>query len=90
MSSPNPSDKPPVILLGKYYKESAKGHVVTDASASICHEKQVCSCEKKVWVEEVMVPDAILWDAPQDGHHTLSAYVSGGYLVWLDSLLKYV
>ncbi|KAM7468868.1 hypothetical protein LguiA_007051 [Lonicera macranthoides] len=90
LSSPNPSNKPSVILLDKYYKELAVGHVVTDASARICHGKEVSPCEKKVWIEEVIEPDAALWDAPQDGHHTLSAYVSGGYLVWLDSLLKYL
>ncbi|KAM7466506.1 hypothetical protein LguiB_014068 [Lonicera macranthoides] len=41
-------------------------------------------------IEEVMEADAVLWDVPQDGHQTLSAYVSDGYMVWLDSLLKYV
>ena len=53
-------------------------------------EEVASPCEKKVWVERVIEPDAVLWDAPQDGHHTLSAYISGSYLVWLDSLLKYV
>ncbi|KAM7473464.1 hypothetical protein LguiB_020707 [Lonicera macranthoides] len=42
--------------------------------------KLVCPCEKKVWAEEVMESDAVLRDAPQDGHQTLSANVSGGYL----------
>ena len=83
------SDKPPVILLDREMRELAKGYVVTDASAGICHGKKVGLGEKKVYIDEVMEPDAPLW-FPQDGNHTLFVYAAGGYMILFDSWLKYI
>ncbi|KAM7495434.1 hypothetical protein LguiB_030043 [Lonicera macranthoides] len=84
----------PEVLRPLYESSTVLAHKTTMmdsyASTKICQEKQVYPCEKKVWVEEVMEADAVLWDVPRDGHQTLSANVSDGYMVWLDSLLKYV
>lgn len=33
--------------------------------------KKVGLGEKKVWIDEVMEPDASLYDPPQNGHYTL-------------------
>lgn len=90
-SIPTTTDNPPVILLDKFRKELAKGYVVTDgAHANTCHFKQVGLGEKKVYIEEVIDPNARLWDPPQGGHETLAGFVQGGYVIWLESWLKHV
>lgn len=88
--TPTCTDKPLVILLDKFGKQLAKGYVVTDAIAGVCHFKKVGIGEKKVYVEEVIEPDARLWDPPQGGHDTLAGYVQGGFLIWLECWLKYI
>ncbi|KAM7471857.1 hypothetical protein LguiA_010040 [Lonicera macranthoides] len=88
--TPTHTDKPLVILLDKFGKQLAKGYVVTDAIAGVCHFKKVGIGEKKVYVEEVIEPDAHLWDPPQGGHDTLAGYVQGGFLIWLEYWLKYI
>ncbi|KAM7469818.1 hypothetical protein LguiA_008001 [Lonicera macranthoides] len=86
---PNSSDKPSVILIDRENKELAKGYVVTDATAGICHGRKVGIGEKKVYIDEVLEPDAPLW-FPQDGNDTFSAYVAGGYIIWFEPWLKYI
>ncbi|KAM7465367.1 hypothetical protein LguiB_012929 [Lonicera macranthoides] len=46
-SSSTPTINPPVILCDKFGKELAKGSIVTDATAGICHFKQVGKGEKR-------------------------------------------
>ena len=66
------------------------GYEVTDATSKICHSKEVGKNEKKVYIEQVFMPDARLWGAPQDGHHTLAGFVEGGYVIWAECWLDYV
>ena len=61
-----------------------------DATAKVCHFKQVGICEKKVYIEQVIEPNAHLWDPPQGGHDTLAGFVQGGFVIWLESWLKNV
>ncbi|KAM7516831.1 hypothetical protein LguiA_006414 [Lonicera macranthoides] len=89
-SSSTPTNNPPVILCDKFSKELANGSIVTDATAGICHFKQVGKGERKVYVEEVFDPDANLWDPPQGGHDTFAGFVQGGFLIWLDCWLNYI
>ena len=83
-SKPTYTKNVPVISCDKFGKDLAKGHIVTDATAGLCHGRRVCDSEKKVNVERVLDPEAHLWDAPQDDHETLTGYGDGGFLIWLE------
>ncbi|KAJ6824276.1 uncharacterized protein M6B38_102835 [Iris pallida] len=85
-----PTRNPQVILCDKFGKKLAKGYVVTDATSNMCHFKKVGYGEKKVYVKEVIDPDAPLFDPPQRGNHTFAGLVDGGFLIWLDCWLEYV
>ena len=87
-TTPSLTNNPKVILLDRYNEELAKGYVLMDAIKDICHGVGVG--ERKVYVEEVMKPDARLFDAPQGDQFTFADLVLGGYLIWLDCWLKYV
>ena len=87
---PTSNDKSQCILCDKFGKELANGYVVTDATANICHGKQVGMGEKKVYIEQVIEPDARLWDPPQGGYDTLAGFVQGGFVIWLECWLKIV
>ena len=89
-SKPTYNENVPVIICDKFGKDLAKGYIVTDATAGLCHGRRVCNSEKKVYVERVLDPEARLWDAPQDGHETLAGFVDGGFLIWLECWLKNV
>ena len=48
---------------------------MTDATAKLFHFKQVGIGKKKVYIEQVIDPNARLWHAPQGGHETLAGFV---------------
>ena len=80
-------EQPRVTLLDKFGTEVAKGSV--DVGATICHGRILVGGERIVYIDEVLVPDAAVYDGPQDGNATLNAWVEGGYIAWLDRRLKY-
>ena len=88
-SMPTRINNTPVILCNKFGKELAKGYLVMDATAGICHFKPGAKGDKKVYIKEVLEPEAQLWDAPQDGHNTFAGFVDGGFLTWPECWLKY-
>ncbi|KAL6576819.1 hypothetical protein OROMI_011095 [Orobanche minor] len=47
------------------------------------------SGEKRVYIEEVLEPDCLVYDGPQNGNHTLNDWLDGGYIIWLEGRLKY-
>ena len=77
VTTPSLINNPKVILLDRYNEELAKGYVVTDATKDICHSKRVGVGERKIYMEEVMKPDARLFDAPQGGQFTFVDLVLG-------------
>lgn len=85
VSMPSSHDKPQVILIDAQRKEVAKGYIVTDSTAQICHGRLIGIGEKKVHIDEVLEPDAPLI-YPQG--ETFSSYVAGGYLMWFEAWLK--
>lgn len=56
------TNNPSVMLVDMFGNELAKGHVVTNYMAKVCHSIQVGIGEKKVYVEEMFEPDARSWD----------------------------
>lgn len=90
--SVNPShgmlgSSPKVTLLDRNGIEVAKGYVMTE-TAGICHGRKVLIGEKKVYIEEVLVGDALVYDGPQDGIRYLDGFSAGGPLIWLESRMK--
>ncbi|KAL7090715.1 hypothetical protein ACP275_12G058600 [Erythranthe tilingii] len=83
------AENPRVYLCDKFGKKIAMGHVVTDGTSKTCHFKNVGSDEKKIYIEEVIDPNARLWDPPQGGYDTLAGFVQGGYVIWLENWLAY-
>ncbi|KAL5727087.1 hypothetical protein ACHQM5_000319 [Ranunculus cassubicifolius] len=77
-----------VTLLDRKGEPVAKGYIVTDGTSGICHGRKVISGEKKVFVEDVLDPDAHIYDGPQNGEYTLEALVEGGFLIWLEGRLQ--
>jgi len=63
-------------------KIAAKGY---RGIQKIFHGKKVVNGEKAVWIENVLDPDEPLFDTSQNGHYTLSEFVDGGFVVWLES-----
>mgnify|MGYP006900065977 CR=1 FL=1 len=89
-STPAPTERPPVIIHDISGKVLANGYVVTDFTSKVCHSKNVEVGEKKVYIEQVIEPDAPLWDPPQDGFFTLVGFVQGGFVIWTKRWLTYV
>ena len=46
--------------------------------------------EKKVYIEQVIEPDARLWDPPQGGYDTLAGFIQGRFMICLECWLKIV
>lgn len=63
---------------------------MTYSTSKICHFKNVGDDEKKVYIEEVIDPDAHLWDPLQGGYDTLAGFIQGGYLIWIERMILYV
>ncbi|KAL6552591.1 hypothetical protein OROHE_007955 [Orobanche hederae] len=76
-----------VTLLDKDEREVAKGSV--DHNGIICHGRKMVSGEKRVYIEEVLEPDCLVYDGPQNGNHTLNDWLDGGYIIWVEGRLKY-
>ncbi|KAL6552799.1 hypothetical protein OROHE_008163 [Orobanche hederae] len=76
-----------VTLLDKDEREVSKGSV--DHNGIICHGRKIVSGEKRVYIEEVLEPDCLVYDGPQNGNHTLNDWLDGGYIIWLEGRLKY-
>ena len=74
-----------VQLLSRKMEVVAKGHLGVQ---KICHGRKVGDGEKVVWVEDVLNPDEPLFDAPQNGHYTLSELVDGGFVVWPECRIR--
>ena len=79
-------EKQPVTLLSVDLTEVAKGHIGTQ---KICHGRKVVEGEQVVWVENVYDPEASIYEAPQNGHFTLSELVEGGFVIWPEYRLRY-
>lgn len=79
-------EKQPVTLLLVDLTEVAKGHIGTQ---KICHGRKVVEGEQVVWVENVYDPEASIYEAPQNGHYTLSELVEGGFVIWPEYRLRY-
>jgi hypothetical protein len=95
--SVNPPVNPPaetlspplkVTLLGRDGVPVARGYVMT-TTANVCHGRDVLRGEKKIYIQEVLVPNAPIYDGPQFGCSDLSDFVEGGPLIWLESRLQY-
>ncbi|KAL9170300.1 hypothetical protein ABFS82_04G136200 [Erythranthe guttata] len=82
-NAPNPR----VYLCDKFGRKIAGGYVVTDDTSGVCHFKIVGPEEKKVYIEEVLDPNARVWDPPQGGYDTLAGFVQGGFIIWFQSWL---
>lgn len=78
--------KQSVTILGPGSVEVARGHIGTQ---KMCHGRKVVEGEQVVWVEDVLDPDASLFDAPQNGHYKLSELVDGGFVIWPEYRLRY-
>ncbi|KAL6558270.1 hypothetical protein OROMI_018620 [Orobanche minor] len=76
-----------VTLLDKDEREVAKWSV--DHNGIICHGRKIVSGEKRVYIEEVLEPDCLVYGGPQNGNHTLNDWLDGGYIIWLEGRLKY-
>ncbi|KAL6552810.1 hypothetical protein OROHE_008174 [Orobanche hederae] len=75
-----------VTLLDKDEREVSKGSV--DHNGIICHGRKIVSGEKRVYIEEVLEPDCLVYDGPQNGNHTLNDWLDGGYIIWLEGRLN--
>ncbi|KAL7104165.1 hypothetical protein ACP275_08G227100 [Erythranthe tilingii] len=60
-NAPNPR----VYLCDKFGRKIARGYVVTNDTSGVCHFKIVGPEEKKVYIEEVLDPNARVWYPPQ-------------------------
>ncbi|KAL5718611.1 hypothetical protein ACHQM5_011495 [Ranunculus cassubicifolius] len=76
-------------ILSREGSVVAKGWVVTNIPSKICHGKTILASEKRVYVEEVIVAEAPIYERPQDGMMTMQEISEGGYLIWPDVLLRY-
>lgn len=72
-------DKQSVVLLSWTLKEALKRYI---GKQKVYHHRAVVEGEKVVWVEEVLDPHESIFEAPQNGMHTLSGLVSGGFVIW--------
>ena len=79
-------EKQSVMLLSRDLKDVAEGHIGVQ---KVCHGRRVVEGEKVVYVEKVIDPDAPLFEAPQNGLHTLSELVDGGFVIWPEYRLRY-
>ena len=60
---------------------------MTNATAKVCHFRNVVSGKNKVYINEVIDPNAHLWE-PQGGHNTLAGFIQGGFVIWLECWLR--
>lgn len=66
-----------VTLLCRDGVPVAKGYVMT-TTANVCHGRDVLRGEKKIYIQEVLVPNAPIYDGPQFGCLDLVILLKGG------------
>ncbi|KAF9610503.1 hypothetical protein IFM89_022746 [Coptis chinensis] len=67
-----------VILLGRDGVPVGRGYVMT-TTANICHGRGILGGEKKIYIQEVLLPNAPIYDGPQFG--------CSDPFIWLESRL---
>ncbi|PIA31392.1 hypothetical protein AQUCO_05000057v1 [Aquilegia coerulea] len=77
-----------VILFNNNDEAVAKGHIDPIGNSQICHGRKVRSGEKKVYITEVLDPNASIYDGPQNGETTILGFVDGGFLIWTESRMQ--
>ncbi|KAJ6804246.1 hypothetical protein M6B38_252055 [Iris pallida] len=70
-----------VMLLSRDLKEEvAKGYLATH---TMCHQREgLQDVENVVWVTEVLDPEALIFDGPQNGNYKLCDIADGGFVIW--------
>ncbi|KAJ6795481.1 uncharacterized protein M6B38_224700 [Iris pallida] len=84
---PTSGGKQNVVLLGLGREDVVKGFL---ASHTICHGREVQDDEKIVYVSEVIKPEALVYDGPQNGISLLCELVDGGYIIWGGGRIRYL
>ncbi|KAF9590842.1 hypothetical protein IFM89_038714 [Coptis chinensis] len=74
------SSNPNVKILGRKGEHVANGYVKIDSKK--CHFRDIVGDEKVVYVTNVLVGDAPVYDGPQDDIAYLRDIATGGFLIW--------
>ncbi|KAF9598012.1 hypothetical protein IFM89_023584 [Coptis chinensis] len=78
---------PNVKILGRKGEHVANGYVKTDSQK--CHFRDIMADEKVVYITNVLVGDAPVYDGPQDDILYLRDIAAGGFLIWAGGRLQY-
>ncbi|KAF9616808.1 hypothetical protein IFM89_032658, partial [Coptis chinensis] len=81
------SSNPNVKILGRKGEHVANGYVKSDSKK--CHFRDIVGDEKVVYVTNVLVGDAPVYDGPQDDIAYLRDIATGGFLIWAGGRLQY-
>ncbi|KAF9626724.1 hypothetical protein IFM89_038898 [Coptis chinensis] len=81
------SSNPNVKILGRKGEHVANGYVKSDNKK--CHFRDIVGDEKVVYVTNVLVGDAPVYDGPQDDIAYLRDIATGGFLIWAGGRLQY-
>ncbi|KAF9606855.1 hypothetical protein IFM89_029454 [Coptis chinensis] len=81
------SSNPNVKILGRKGEHVANGYVKSDSKK--CHFRDIVGDEKVVYVTNVLVGDAPVYDGPQDDIAYLRDIATGGFLIWAGVLLEW-
>ncbi|KAF9624887.1 hypothetical protein IFM89_015441 [Coptis chinensis] len=71
---------PNVKILGRKREHMANGYVKTDSQK--CHFRDIMGDEKVVYITNVLVGDALVYDGPHDDILYLQDIADGGFLIW--------
>ncbi|KAF9601889.1 hypothetical protein IFM89_023953 [Coptis chinensis] len=78
---------PNVKILGRKCEHVANGYVKTDSQK--CHFRDIMGDEKVVYITNVLVGDAPVYDGPQDDILYLRDIADGGFLIWAGGRMQY-
>ncbi|KAF9615937.1 hypothetical protein IFM89_027186, partial [Coptis chinensis] len=80
LNPPSRTSYPNVKILGRKGEHVANGYVKTDGQK--CHFRDIMGDEKVVYITNVLVGDAPVYDGPRDDILYLRDIVFGGFLIW--------